>query len=150
MLTPQGESQLMNDEAPGGQPVLKVYNDATGKTLSTSDGNPTIGFGRNLVGLGLSNAECVYLLRNDITRCENEVTNKEPLFPSWPAIWRDVVVMIHYNTGNVLAWPHMLAAIKAGGPSAAIAAEVRNSGPWKGKEHARYERFARAIETGHW
>lgn len=56
--------------------VLVAYDDATGKPLKTGDtikGKITIGIGRNIQELGITEEEAEFLLMNDLARTSKEL-----------------------------------------------------------------------------
>jgi len=60
--------------AEGESLILVVYDDATGRPLKQGDtlkGHPTIGYGRNLAGNGISEAEAHALLMSDLEDAES-------------------------------------------------------------------------------
>lgn len=65
-------------------------------------GVATIGVGRNITssGPGLSDDECLYLLRNDITRCRNEIDRfKFKWYTELDQVRKDVIVELVFNLG---------------------------------------------------
>jgi len=62
----------------------------------------TIGCGRNIDedgGLGLNEDEIEYLLRNDIIRCERELTSAFPWFKRLDDVRKDAMIDICFNLG---------------------------------------------------
>ena len=57
---------------------LKPYEDVLTEDI-------TIGVGRNLDSLGLTEDEVMYLLTNDIVRCDKELLNN---FKWYPELWQ--------------------------------------------------------------
>lgn len=146
-MSEEGFDRLQQDEAYS----QYVYWDLTGQKIRHDrfNGDPTVGYGRNLYTRGLTIAEATYLLMNDIklsaSKIDKSITNGLTL----PQLWLDVLIMIDYNTGNVLGWPALIKAVYDGSRDA-IAAAIRDSDAWRGLEKARYERFAVAITKGTW
>lgn len=62
-------------------------------------GKLTIGYGRNLEDLGLSEDEAKYLLENDILRCCQELAQEYPWFKELEGARRDAIINIFYNLG---------------------------------------------------
>jgi lysozyme len=62
--------------------MLKRHEGVRDKVYMCSAGYETIGVGRNISesGLGLSNDEIEYLLKNDIERCRNELLGEYEWF----------------------------------------------------------------------
>lgn len=146
-MTPSGMKRLMLDEGLR----LKVYNDATGHTLDYQDigGNPTIGYGRDLITQGLSLDEARFLLANDLAAIDADLGRRYAFMNAMPPTWADVMVMIEYNTGRLVAWKKLLAAFQAGDVQEA-AAQILNSVVYRGAGHDRYARFRQAILTRQW
>jgi lysozyme len=70
---------------------LKVYNDSVGI--------PTIGYGRNLQGVGISDEEADYLLTNDITRAWQGAMDVVPTFAALTDARQEVLVEMCFNLG---------------------------------------------------
>lgn len=94
-----------------------VYNDSLGI--------PTIGIGRNISpsGPGLSDDECLYLLRNDIERCRKSLQPYE-WYNKQDQVRKDAIVELVFNLGfagflkfkntiNMLACKNYISAAKA-------------------------------------
>lgn len=62
-------------------------------------GKLTIGYGRNLEDLGLSEDEAKLLLENDILRCCEALGREYPWFKELSGARRDAVINIFYNLG---------------------------------------------------
>lgn len=84
---------------------LTVYDDATGLPIekgTTVVGRPTIGVGRLLdKGRGLTKAEVIYLLDNDIPLTYTECLANIECFSRLDPVRRDMVMNLHFNMG----WP---------------------------------------------
>ena len=68
--------------------MLKRHEGVRDKVYMCSAGYETIGVGRNISesGLGLSDDEIEYLLKNDIERCRNELTGRvRVVLKTWTA-----------------------------------------------------------------
>jgi lysozyme len=63
-------------------------------------GVATIGIGRNITssGPGLSDDECLYLLRNDITRCRNQL-ERFKWYTELDEVRKDAIVELVFNLG---------------------------------------------------
>ena len=90
---------------------LKPYRDSVGKL--------TIGVGRNLDDIGISEDEAFYLLENDIRRAEETAAECAALygvvFESLPEDARLVLVNMAFNLGyRIGGFKKMFAALKAG------------------------------------
>lgn len=69
----------------------KPYEDTTGHI--------SIGVGRNLDGMGLSDDEIFYMLQNDITRCERELTNAFPWYSHLNSPRQEAMINLAFNLG---------------------------------------------------
>jgi Phage lysozyme len=145
-MTPEGKTRLINDEGC----ILYVYDDATElpiKKLPTG-GNPTVGIGRNLASRGITSAEAMFLLNNDIAVEETKLTAAISWFATIHPVWQDALIMISFNTGNVLSWLRLLQAMENG--DAALASnQVLDSGAAR-ELPARYGRIAKAVADRAW
>lgn len=70
---------------------LKPYKDSVGKL--------TIGIGRNLDDIGISEMEALYLLSNDIRRVSKQAQDAFPWFKSISVTRQDVVLSMIFNLG---------------------------------------------------
>ena len=73
----------------------------------------TVGYGRNLEDRGLSEAEAMYLLSNDIEDCREEVARTFPFFQHLTPARQDVLTMMCFNLGlnRLLGFKKMIRAI---------------------------------------
>lgn len=65
-------------------------------------GKITVGIGRNIDsdgGLGLSDDEIIYLLRNDISRIDQELTNAFRFYKELDRVRKDAMINICFNLG---------------------------------------------------
>ena len=65
-------------------------------------GKITVGIGRNIDsdgGLGLSDDEIIYLLRNDISRIDEELTNAFRFYKELDRVRKDAMINICFNLG---------------------------------------------------
>lgn len=69
------------------------------KPYEDSSGNLTIGVGRNLDSLGLSRDEILYLLDNDIARCDRELRHNFKWYISLCRVRQDAMVNLCFNLG---------------------------------------------------
>ena len=95
----------------------KPYDDATGKECKTGDiieGKITIGIGRNIQEVGLSDDEIEYLLQNDIKRVEQELKDIFPDFDEFPENVKIVLIDMDFNLGKsrFLTFKKMIQAVK--------------------------------------
>ena len=71
---------------------LKPYEDVL-------NGDITIGVGRNLDALGLSEEEVLYLLENDINRCDKELIHNFKWYPELCRARQDAMINLCFNLG---------------------------------------------------
>ena len=130
--------QLRADEGFGRHP----YRDTVGKL--------TIGYGRNLDDVGLSEAEARFLLDNDITVAVDAVFTRLPWHVHLNAARRAVLYAMAFNMGigRLLTFRKMLAAAEVEAFFTA-AAEMLHS-KWAGQVGDRARRLAKQMETGRW
>ena len=98
------EEALVRDEGL----VKLAYEDTVGKV--------TIGVGRNLDDLGITEDEAMYLLRNDIERIKMEVEDRCEWIENLDSTRRNVVYNMVFNLGIVrfLKFKKLIAAIEKG------------------------------------
>ncbi len=96
------EEALLRDEGL----VKLAYEDSVGKI--------TIGVGRNLDDLGITQEEAMYLLRNDIDRVKMEVEDRCEWIEHLDSTRRDVIYNMVFNMGIVrfLGFKKTIALIK--------------------------------------
>lgn len=71
---------------------LKPYEDVLTEDI-------TIGVGRNLDSLGLTEDEVMYLLNNDIVRCDKELLNSFKWYPELCRARQDAMINLCFNLG---------------------------------------------------
>lgn len=69
------------------------------KAYKCPAGKLTIGVGRNIEDLGLSDDEIYYLLKNDIRRCEEELGNAFRFFKDLDSVRKDAMINMAFNLG---------------------------------------------------
>jgi len=69
------------------------------KPYKDSLGVLTIGVGRNLDEVGLSDDEIYYLLKNDIYRCESELNNAFRWYKDLDRIRKEAMINLCFNLG---------------------------------------------------
>lgn len=154
-MTPDGIKRLILDEGTGpmSNGRLLPYWDDTSKAANRNNGNGgwlTVGFGRNIGANGIRCSEAMLMLTNDLNDMSKAVAIiVGPAFTTMPAVWADTLLMIHYNTGNVGAWPLLIAGMRNGNTNQALA-QIQNSVAYKGVQHARYDRFCTAVLYRRW
>ena len=119
---------------------LKPYTDTVGKL--------TIGIGRNLTDVGISQGEARALLENDLDRVETDLDRSLPWWRGLDAVRQEVLANMTFNLGinGLLGFKNTLAAVKAG--LWANAARGMRASKWARQVGARAERLASAMETG--
>lgn len=78
--------------------LLMRHEGFSSKPYYDSVGKVTIGYGRNLDDLGLSQEECVFLLRNDILRTFSELCSF-PWFTTLNEARQDALINMCFNLG---------------------------------------------------
>jgi lysozyme len=119
---------------------LKPYRDTAGKL--------TIGVGRNLDDVGLSRAEAMVLLQNDLARVRAALDARWPWRRALDPVRADVMVELGFNLGvaGLAAFEQFLAGMKAAAFSAA--ADALLSSRWAGEVGARASELATMVRTG--
>lgn len=129
-------AELRRDE--GVRP--KPYTDTVGKL--------TVGVGRNLTDVGLSDDEIDYLLGNDIARVEADLDAHAPWWRSLDPVRQRVVANMCFNLG----WPRLakfvntLGAIRAGQWDRAAVGMLTSK--WAEQVGKRAERLSDMMRTG--
>lgn len=119
---------------------LKPYRCTAGKL--------TIGVGRNLDDVGISNAEAGFLLDNDIKRTTDELDAKWPKWRELDDVRQRVVVNMAFNLGvkRFLGFTKTLAAIGSGDYEEA--AKQMLDSQWAKQVGERADRLAKMMRTG--
>ena len=131
--------QLIRDE---GGFQSKPYLDSVGAL--------TIGYGRNLRDVGISEAEAAFMLDNDLGAAAGDVDRAVPWARGLDEVRRAVLVNMRFNMGlgGLLGFRKMLDAAEAGDWQRA-AAEMLDS-RWARQVGDRAQRLARQMTTGEW
>ena len=81
--------------------MLKLHEGVRSKVYMCSAGYETIGVGRNIAesGLGLSEDEIEYLLKNDIKRVREELEDNYFWFAALNEVRQDAMIDISFNLG---------------------------------------------------
>lgn len=124
---------------------LTAYDDATGKPLTQGSrclGHPTIGIGRALDVHGITEAEALFLLNNDIDEILNQLEAKLPWFTKLDDARQRALCNMAFNLGvaGLMAFRETLSLAKAG--SYAKAAEAIEDSAWYKQVGTRGERLA--------
>lgn len=129
-------SQLIADE----DLRLKPYRDSVGKL--------TIGIGRNLDDVGLSQDEAMYLLANDLRRTYGEVAGALPYFAKLNDARQNVLLNMAFNMGlaGLLGFKVFLGYVALGQFDHAADAMLQSK--WARQVGARATRLAQIMRTG--
>jgi lysozyme len=105
----------------------------------------TIGYGRNLDDVGISEEEAEFLLRNDVDRALDALDRAMPWWREQPAEVQRALANMAFNLGltRLLGFRRMLAALKAGDREGA--AREAMSSRWATQVGARADRIAKLI-----
>ncbi|MBF0622816.1 MAG: glycoside hydrolase family protein [Magnetococcales bacterium] len=111
-------------------------------------GKLTIGVGRNLDDVGISEDEAMVLLANDIAKAEAEVSDRISAYAGLDEVRKRVLVDMSFNMGigGLLKFKNMLAALEAG-DYAETARQMLDS-RWARQVGSRSERLSTMMETG--
>lgn len=130
--------QLRRDEGFGAKP----YRDSAGKT--------TIGFGRNLDDVGISEAEANYLLENDVGNAIGRLRHNLPWVDSLDEARFGVLVNMCFNLGiqGLLQFRDMLGKTQQGLYDEAAAA--MQDSVWYHQLPIRAKRLVTQMQKGEW
>jgi lysozyme len=119
---------------------LKPYTDTVGKL--------TIGVGRNLTDVGITDDECTTLLQNDIDKTVLALDRTLPWWRNLNPVRQRVLVNMAFNMGMVglLTFKNTLSAMQNGSYAAAAAGMLASK--WATQVGARAERLADMMRTG--
>lgn len=119
---------------------LKPYRDTVGKL--------TIGIGRNLDDVGISEAEAHTLCENDIARTIHDLERRLPQFNGYPEIVQRAVANMAFNLGvsGLLGFKNMIAALDRGDYQEAAAHALDSK--WARQVGRRAQRVAALIREG--
>ncbi len=128
--------ELIRDEGV----MLRLYTCTAGKT--------SIGVGRNLEDRGITRAEAMFMLANDIDDVERDLDRNLPWWRQMDDVRQRVLANMAFNLGIVklLDFRITLAAMKAG--DYPKAARVMLDSRWARQVGARADRLAKMMETG--
>jgi lysozyme len=118
------------------------------KPYQCSAGKLTIGIGRNIEDIGITEEEAMVLLGNDISRVVSELNQNIPAFANLNQIRQRVLVDMCFNLGisRLLKFRRMLAALDAGDFSKA-ADEMMDS-RWARQVGKRADNLKQMMKTG--
>ena len=128
-------SELTRDEGRR----LMPYVDTVGKT--------TIGVGRNLTDVGITDAECDMMLSDDIDRTTAWLDGKLPWWRKLDPVRQRVIINMAFNMqGGLLTFVNTLAAMQAG--NYAAAANGMLASKWATQVGQRAQRLAAMMRNG--
>ena len=129
-------SQLLTDEGLR----LKPYRDTVGKL--------TIGVGRNIDDVGISQDEAMYLLANDIRRTYGDLLDALPWVAALDHARQNVLTNMAFNLGvnGLLGFKHALSCMQRNAWSEAADAMLQSK--WARQVGARAVRLATVMRTG--
>ena len=115
-----------------------------------TDGNITIGVGRNLTRDGISDVEINFLLHNNVESVTNELQTRLPYFNAVDPIRQAVLVNLCFNIGftSLEGFVKMLHAVAQGEWD--IAAKEMLNSLWAKQTGDRATRLAQQMRTGKW
>lgn len=130
--------QLARDEGRRAKP----YTDTTGHL--------TIGIGRNLDDVGLSDDEIDYLFEHDLRRTEDELLRVLPWVATLDEARLGVLLNMSFNLGvaGLLEFRKMLAAVERGDWE--TAAQEMGDSVWATQVGGRAARLMLQMRTGDW
>lgn len=119
---------------------LRPYKDTVGKT--------TIGVGRNLDDVGISEEEAAHLLSNDVARTVAALDAHLPWWSDLDPVRQRVIVNLAFNmgVGGLLGFKNTLAAVRAGNYVAAANGLLQSK--WATQVGARSQRLAKMMVSG--
>lgn len=129
-------TELMLDEGV----KLKPYRDTVGKL--------TIGVGRNLDDVGISQGEAARLLDGDIQRTAGALDTALPWWRNLDEVRQRVLLNMAFNMGvaGLLGFKNTLAALQAGKYEAAAAGMLASK--WAQQVGQRAQRLANMMQKG--
>lgn len=137
---PQPDPLLLDDLERDEGLRLKPYRDTVGKL--------TIGCGRNLDDVGISEAEARVLLANDVARVYLELDANLPWWREMTTTRQRVLANMCFNMGigGLLTFANTLAAMHAGNYTGAAAKMLDSK--WARQVGARAQRLAAMMAAG--
>lgn len=119
---------------------LHPYTDTTGHL--------TIGVGRNLTDRGISKAEALYLLDDDIDYFSNKLSSTLKFFDQMDEARKIALIDMCFNLGfnGLMGFTHMMFALELGDYERA-ADEMLNS-EWHNQVKGRAETLAKIMRSG--
>jgi lysozyme len=111
-------------------------------------GHDSIGIGRNLDANGISRAEALYLLNNDIDNAEEELAKNISFYNDLDDVRKIVLINMCFNMGigDLMQFKAMLTALGAG--NYAQAADEMMKSEWSKQVPTRAATLAHMMDTG--
>jgi lysozyme len=129
---------------------LKIHEGFRSNVYTCSGGKKTVGYGRNLQDIGISEEEAEMLLKNDIYEATNQLLNAFP----WMATFSDVRIsaMINFTfnvgIGTVKTFTKSIDALKKEDYN--LAADMMLDSRWANQVGDRAIQITEQIRTGKW
>ena len=129
---------------------LKIHEGFRSNVYTCSGGKKTVGYGRNLQDIGISEEEAEMLLKNDIYEATNQLLNAFP----WMATFSDVRIsaMINFTfnvgIGTVKTFTKSIDALKKKDYN--LAADMMLDSRWANQVGDRAIQITEQIRTGKW
>lgn len=119
---------------------LKVYKCPAGKW--------SIGYGRNLEDVGITQEEADFLLQNDLKRCDLQLNNTFPFYSELDAVRQFVLIDMCYNLGldGLKKFKKMISALEA--KDYETASKEMLDSLWAKQVKSRADKLAKIMETG--
>ncbi len=129
---------------------LRIDEGTRDKPYVDTVGKLTIGVGRNLTDVGLSDGEIACLLRNDIAAATEAATKNFEWFTTLSEVRQEVVVNMLFNLGlpRFSGFKKCIAAIAAADYKEASVQMLDSR--WARQVGVRAVRLANAMGTGQW
>jgi lysozyme len=110
-------------------------------------GKLTIGVGRNLEDTGISKAEALLMLENDIRSCADRLKGI-PWFSGLNAVRQEVLINMAFNLGvaGLMGFPRMMAALERG--QYVLASQEMLESKWASQVPQRAKRLAEEMASG--
>ena len=130
--------------------LLRLHEGLRLKPYRCTAGKLTIGIGRNLDDVGITEDEAVFMMRNDIDRVKRELTQALPWWSSLDPVRSVVLVDLAFNLGlpRLLKFTKMLTHLRAGTWDAAANELLASRYATQVGERAR--RLATMLRSGNW
>lgn len=127
---------------------LKRHEGKSLKPYHCTAGKLTIGYGRNLDDVGISDSEASFMLRNDISKAYVDLIQNHPWVDDLDIARREVLINMVFNMGisRFNKFIKTLAAVRAGDYEEA--AEEMLSSRWADQVGDRAHELARQMVAG--